>query len=41
VAATSITTCLEQLFEDGPLTIQRQEPSMLRGQFRLAWLHRE
>jgi len=41
VAATSITTCLEQLFEGGPLTIQRQEPSMLRGQFRLAWLRRE
>jgi phosphatidylethanolamine/phosphatidyl-N-methylethanolamine N-methyltransferase len=40
VAATSITTCLEELFEDGPLTIERQEPSMLRGQFRLALLRR-
>jgi phosphatidylethanolamine/phosphatidyl-N-methylethanolamine N-methyltransferase len=41
VAATSITTCLERLFEDGPLRIDRQEPSMLRGQFRLALLRRD
>jgi phosphatidylethanolamine/phosphatidyl-N-methylethanolamine N-methyltransferase len=41
LAATSITTCLEELFADGPLTIERQEPSMLRGQFRLALLHRQ
>ena len=41
VAATSITTRLETLFDDGPLTIERQEPSMLRGQFRLALLYRE
>ena len=41
VAATSITTCLEELFEDGPLAIEHQEPSMLRGQFRLALLRRE
>lgn len=38
VAATSITTCLEELFDDGPLVIERQEPSMLRGQFRVALL---
>jgi phosphatidylethanolamine/phosphatidyl-N-methylethanolamine N-methyltransferase len=41
VAATSITTCLERLFEDSPLGIARQEPSMLRGQFRLALLRRD
>jgi phosphatidylethanolamine/phosphatidyl-N-methylethanolamine N-methyltransferase len=41
LAATSITTCLEELFADGPLAIERQEPSMLRGQFRVALLRRD
>lgn len=40
VAATSITTCLERLVEDGPLAIDHQEPSLLRGQFKIALLHR-
>lgn len=40
VAATSITTCLEELVQDGPLAIEHQEPSLLRGQFRIALLRR-
>jgi phosphatidylethanolamine/phosphatidyl-N-methylethanolamine N-methyltransferase len=39
-AATSITVCLEELLEGEPFTIERQEPAMLRGQFRIALLRR-
>jgi ubiquinone/menaquinone biosynthesis C-methylase UbiE len=39
-AATSITVCLETLFEPLPLAIEHKEPSLLWGQFKLALLRR-
>jgi phosphatidylethanolamine/phosphatidyl-N-methylethanolamine N-methyltransferase len=37
-AATRITACLEALVEEAPFSIEHQEPSLLRGQFRIAIL---
>ena len=39
-AVTRITACLEALVEEAPFAIEHQEPSLLRGQFRIAVLRK-